>query len=96
MTASKAPQKKCKFEALEPFIKQMILNASSVIGLASAVNLLTHVKSVMNCQSIARAQVTLNHLLKKKNVHIEVPLPVVTALMNGDWISGDSSAPGKT
>ena len=95
LTSSRDTQKKCKFDSLEPFLKQMILNASSVSGAASAVDPSPHVKSLMNCSSIARAQITLNHLLQKQNVHIEVPLSFVTAIINGDWTSRGSSGPGK-
>ena len=95
LIASKESSKKYKFESLELFIKIMTLNASSVSGSVSAVEPLAHIKSIMNCASISRAQIFLNHLLQKQNVHIEVPLPFVTALINADWVSRSSSNPSK-
>ena len=96
MTASKeSATKKCKFDSLEPFIKNMILNASSASGSVSAVEPSAHVRSIMNCATISRAQLSVNHLLQKQNVHVEVPLPFITALMNGDWVCRNSSNPSK-
>ena len=95
LTTSKESTKKCKFDSLESFIKTMILNASSQSGSTSAVDPSIHVKNLINCSSLARAQISLNHLLQKKNIHIEVPLSFVTAVVNGDWVSRGSASPSK-
>ena len=84
LASLKKSQKKCKFESLKPFIKIMILNTFSVSESTLAVDSSSDIKSLMNYTSIARAQISLNYLLHKQNIHIKVPLPFVTVLMNRD------------
>ena len=66
LVAPKELQKKCKFESLEPFIKSMILNTLSISGSASTVDRSPYIKSIMNCTSISRAQIPLNHFFQNR------------------------------
>ena len=50
---------------------------------------------MLNCSSIAKVQVLLNHMVAKRGVHIEIPLAFVTPLVNIDWIVRGTTNPGK-
>ena len=95
LASTKESQKKYKFKSLEPFIKQIILNTSSVSGQSLAVDSSPHIKGLINYSSIARAQLSLNYLLQKQNMYIKVLLPFITTLMNSDWVGRGSSGLSK-
>lgn len=97
VAASKESKEKdsCKFDKLEMFQKHLILNASLKSDLGLAAYPSSELKSLLNCSSLAKAQVLLNHHLNKKRIHIEAQLSFVTALVNIDWIVRGSTNPGK-
>ena len=50
---------------------------------------------MLNCVSLSQAQIVFNHLPQTENIHNEVPLVFVQALVSVDWVARDSTNPGK-
>ena len=92
---SKDAPKKTKYELLEPFMKQMILNASATSSEFSATEPTAELVSIINCSSLARSQTMLNFYLHKSKCNVDAPLSLVTALVSGDWIVRRSIDPGR-
>ena len=86
--------KKSKRDSLEPFVKQMILNASATSSEFSAEEPTAELLAIMNYSSLARSQTMLNFYLHKAKYHVDVPLSLVTALIGGHWILRGSADPG--
>ena len=92
--SNKASKKK-KFESLEQFVQDFILIALSRTLDVTATALSDSFAELLDCPSTARAQASLNHKLHQKGCEVNVPLPMVSFLLTGDWIVRHSDNPDK-
>ena len=76
--------KKCKFDSMESFTKQMILNASAKTSNISASRPCTSFLEILNCASASRSQASLNHKLHQKDCEVEVPLTLASFIVSVD------------
>ena len=76
-------------------MKMLILNISTQSTAKSGVKSTDSFKLIFNCTSLYRAQIVFSHLLKTKNIHIEVTFAFIQDLVSVYWVFRGSTNPGK-